>query len=65
MIEASKNEDGTYTVVYCNKEIGHISKVMYLPTRRRAYRGITVHGDIRYAGSLAACKRAVVEASKF
>jgi hypothetical protein len=57
-----KNPDKTYTLTYFGKEVGHISRITYLRTKERAYRGISVHGEIKYASSLEACRKALLEA---
>lgn len=62
MLAMMKNPDGTYTVQYFGKDAGYISRVTYLRTKERAWRGVTVYGEIRYASSLAAARRAVIEA---
>jgi len=52
MVALNKNPDQTYTLTYFGKDVGYISRVRYLKTKERAFRGVSVHGDIKYASSL-------------
>jgi hypothetical protein len=53
---------GVYTLFYFDKEVGYISKIKYMATGERGYRGISVHGGIVYARSLKMAKTRLMEA---
>ena len=55
---AERHNDGTFTVRCFDKEIGYIQKVRLNKTRERAYRCVTVLGEIMYRPTFDAAKRA-------
>jgi len=62
MVALIKNADQTYTLTYFGKDVGYISRVRYLKTKERAFRGISVHGDVRYASSLKSIRNLLLAA---
>ena len=61
MIDLTKNDDGTYTLRYREREVGYISKVVRYADSQRLWRLVSVHGQVEYARSLQRAKSRLME----
>ena len=61
MIFLMNNNDGTYTLRYREREVGHISKVIRYADKQRPWRLVSVHGQIEYETSLRRARNRLME----
>lgn len=66
-IDIKRNDDGTWTVYYFDKEAGYISTIKCGQSDKRyadlglRYRAVSVHGPLMHTKSLTAAKQFVIE----
>lgn len=60
VFSTTRHDDGTYTVSYFGKEIGVIQRVTLHRDKSRAWRCVTMRGDVAYRSTLDAAKRAIL-----
>ena len=61
MLQLIENDDGTWTLTYFGKTVGWVNKCRYIDTGKRAYRAMSVHGELCYVSSLQWAKSRLLE----
>ena len=61
-ITTARHADGTRSVAYYGHEAGCYARARYMATGARAWRGVTVRGDVVYASTEQGVQRALLAA---